>query len=245
MILLFRFLKVEFSNSPALVGLYTQRAIIICLLSCIPILGLWAISGLALRLIGVPDSTSEIAFVLILWRMPGLPAQAIFECLRRFVHAQNVAWPVTLSCGIVCVVHVIITWFLVQCLGYRGASLAISVSQWGLVIVLLVLILLRERFLGATSTSFRNSWPKLSRDVFAGWSQYLRYASPAMLSLFVEWGGYELYAALCARVGTTALVRERDNNDIFTKKTYKQRFSGNCEHYEYDHCLVVYDSVGV
>lgn len=195
------------ASNPQLVGLLTQRALAITLVACVPVAGLWCLNGIGVKAMGVPESTANISLELTLWRIPGLPATAIFECLRRYVVAQNLVWPTTVACAVVVFVwHIPATWFLVHRFGYLGSSFSITISQWLMVVVLVIVILVRERFVAA-SASLKPSWPRfVFRDVFSGWKQYLSFAMPAMASLFVEWGGYELYAALSSRLGKTALA---------------------------------------
>jgi multidrug resistance protein, MATE family len=196
------------SANPMLVGLYTQRAMLICLLTCIPIAVVWALSGFGFKLMSVPDNILGPAVQLTLWRIPGLPATAFFECLRRFVVAQNLVWPTTATCFVVVLWHVPSTWLFVKWFGYLGSSYSVTLSQWLMVFILLLILLIRERFV-QPERRLRNSWPTLKlRDVLelAGLKQYLSFALPACGSLVIEWGGYEVYAALAARLGQTALA---------------------------------------
>lgn len=71
--------------------------------------------------------------------------------------------------------------------------------------------------------SAADAWPPISTDVLHGWKDYLAYArlgalshlkffyvslgAPASVSMFLEWGAYEIYSAMAARLpGTVPLA---------------------------------------
>lgn len=160
--------------SQRLVGLYTQRAIAICTLACIPVAGCWLLCGPALRLIGVPAELAALSQTLVVCRLPALPAIGCFECVRRYLQAQGLTWPSMVTGLTVCALHLLNTWLAVRWFGYRGASYSIVVSEWLLLLLLVAIILVRERFRGRDTPSMRETWPPFVwRDVFnlSGWWQ--------------------------------------------------------------------------
>lgn len=95
-----------------------------------------------------------------------------------------------------------LTYWLISKLGLFGSGLAVSISQW-LVLLVLVVILVVLRNSDALRGSFER--PSL-RELFSGWGQYMRIAAPATMSLVIEWGGWEVFASLSAQLGTIALA---------------------------------------
>jgi Na+-driven multidrug efflux pump len=110
------------------------------------------------------------------------------------------------TAGVVSLVHVPVCYLFVRYIGFRGAAFAVVVSQWLMAAVVVAVVLVRER---CSSNPIGDTWPSLVwRDVFSwpGAKQYLRFSLPAAGSLFVEWGGYEVYAAMTAQLGPVALA---------------------------------------
>ena len=52
----------------------------------------------------------------------------------------------------------------------------------------------------------RDCWPPLSRAIFSDWSEHLRLGFPGALSLFLEWGSFEVSASLAASLGPVPLA---------------------------------------
>ena len=65
-----------------------------------------------------------------------------------------------------------------------------------------------DESVGGSSDDFNdpeNDWPALSPAVFEEWVPFLKLGVPAALSLFVEWGSFELAASIAGQLGTTGL----------------------------------------
>jgi Na+-driven multidrug efflux pump len=75
-----------------LVGIILQRGILIQLVLCLPIFGIWALSEPLLIALGQDPELSALAAELIRWTMPGLIPFMIFECLKKYLQAQGNIW---------------------------------------------------------------------------------------------------------------------------------------------------------
>ena len=53
--------------------------------------------------------------------------------------------------------------------------------------------------------TFRRPSP-FSYEVFAGWGELLKLGIPSAISLFIEWGGFEVNAAMVGRMGVEQLA---------------------------------------
>ena len=51
-----------------------------------------------------------------------------------------------------------------------------------------------------------DTWPPLSRDIFHGLLSFLRLGIPGFLSLFIEWGSFEVTSLVAARLGESVLA---------------------------------------
>jgi len=113
-----------------LVGLHFQRASVLITILCIPIIGFWMFTEKILSLAGVDPEISYNAQLWVHWLMPGLWPTLIFEAFKRYLIAQNIVFPQTVSMLIVCPLHVGYSWLLVNHLGYIGAAIGSSISCW-------------------------------------------------------------------------------------------------------------------
>ena len=55
-------------------------------------------------------------------------------------------------------------------------------------------------------TDFHDCWPPLSYAIFTNWGEHLRLGLPGAMSLFLEWGSYEVSAAFAGLLGGTRLA---------------------------------------
>ena len=52
-----------------------------------------------------------------------------------------------------------------------------------------------------------DTWPSIfSMDIFDNWEEFLKLALPGSVSLFIEWGSYEVSASMAARLGALNLA---------------------------------------
>lgn len=51
-----------------------------------------------------------------------------------------------------------------------------------------------------------DNWPPLSAEIFHEWLPFLALGVPGAVSLFIEWGSFELAAGLAGQLGSTALA---------------------------------------
>ena len=55
-------------------------------------------------------------------------------------------------------------------------------------------------------TDFHDCWPPLSYAIFTNWDEHIRLGLPGAMSLFLEWGSYEVSAAFAGLLGGTRLA---------------------------------------
>lgn len=184
-----------------LVGLYTQRGLVVVFVTCLPVALLWFFSGAVLGVF-VEESLASPAGSFIRARIISLPAIGAFEILRRYSSSQLLAWPVSVACFAGGAAHVVCCYFLILRFGLIGASYSISIGAWVTLLALIgVLLLMRRRLAGSMPV------PRLG-DILnrAGMLQFIRFGLPAAASLLIEWGGYEVFAVFAAWLGDEALA---------------------------------------
>ncbi|GMN38681.1 hypothetical protein TIFTF001_007915 [Ficus carica] len=168
------------------VGIQTYTAIFSLFLVCLPISLIWIYMGKILVLIGQDPIISREAGRFIVWLLPALFAYATLQPLVRYFQTQSLIIPMFISsCATLCF-HIPLCWVLVFKSGLEnlGAALAISISYW-LNVILLVLYM---KF----STSCAKTRVPISMELFQGIGEFFRFAIPSAVMTCLEWWSFEL-----------------------------------------------------
>ncbi|KAL0408919.1 UNVERIFIED_CONTAM: protein DETOXIFICATION 16 [Sesamum radiatum] len=173
-----------------MLGVYTQRAILILLAVSIALAVIWYHTSFLLVSLGQDEDISAGAGEFNRWMIPGLFAYGILQCLIRFLQAQNNVVPMMISSGMTAIIHVFMCWlFLFKMkLGSRGAALANAVSYWINVLFLAVYI----KF----STACAESFTGFSREAFEDILSFLRLAIPSAIMICFEYWSFEMVVLL-------------------------------------------------
>lgn len=164
-----------------MLGIYTQRAILVLLALSIALAVIWYNTGFILVTLGQDQEISTGAGDFNRWMIPGLFAYGILQCLTRFLQTQNVVVPMMIISGVTAVFHVLVCWlfvFKVE-LGSRGAALANAVSYWTSALLLALYI----KFSKECAESFTG----FSREAFRGIISFLRLAIPSAIMIWYSY----------------------------------------------------------
>lgn len=158
--------------------MYTYRSIATLLLACLPISLLWMMMAKILTLLGQDPVISSEAQKYAMWMIPGLFAYAGIQPLMKFLQSQSLILPLFLTSLATLCFHVPLCWVMVFKLGLGnvGASLAISISDW----LSVLLLILYVRF----SPSCEETRAPLSWEAFRGINEFLRFAVPSALMMW-------------------------------------------------------------
>ncbi|KMT02422.1 hypothetical protein BVRB_9g203770 [Beta vulgaris subsp. vulgaris] len=160
-------------------GLICQRAFILHLGAAILLTFLYWFSGSILRSIGQSESIAQQGQIFARGIILQLYAFALSCPMQRFLQAQNIVNPIAFMSVGVLLLHILVTWLVVDVLEYGliGASLTLSFSWWVLVIVNGIYILF--------SPNCKDTWTGFSFMAFTGiWPYFkLTLASAVMLCL--------------------------------------------------------------
>ncbi|KAI6651532.1 hypothetical protein LOD99_5140 [Oopsacas minuta] len=169
-----------------IVGVYFQRASILCLLVCFPIWAMWLNTESLLILLHQDVEVAAIAGKYLRILCVAKPAVIIYILSTKFLQTQNVVNPtifltaignvVNIGCHYLFVVHL--------GLGVEGSAMALSLSYWSLAILYLLYI----RF----SSLYHTSWPGWSCDALKGWLHYCKYGVPGLIMICFEWWAFEI-----------------------------------------------------
>ncbi|XP_010428307.1 PREDICTED: protein DETOXIFICATION 16-like [Camelina sativa] len=156
-----------------MLGIHTQRAMVVLLILCFPISILWINASSILVFIGQDAVIAQTSGSYVAFLIPGLFGFAILHCLNNFFTSQNRVFPLMLCSGLTTLLHVPVCWGLVSKsgLGIRGAAVATSFSLW----VNVVLLSLYVKF----SPSCAKTWTGFSREALENVMVFLRLAVPS------------------------------------------------------------------
>ncbi|KAK7407324.1 hypothetical protein VNO78_09142 [Psophocarpus tetragonolobus] len=164
----------------SMLGIHTQRAMLVLMIVCIPITIIWAETRSILVLLGQDSEISAEAGKYAQLLVPGLFAQGLLQCLNRFLQTQNIVFPMLFSSGATTLLHLLVCWVMVFKfgLGSRGAALANSLSQWVNVLILTLYV----KF----SPSCARTWTGFSRAALYNIPSFLHLAIPSAAMVCLE-----------------------------------------------------------
>ncbi|XP_047320678.1 protein DETOXIFICATION 16-like [Impatiens glandulifera] len=173
-----------------MLGVHTQRAMLVLLLASIPLALIWFNAGDILAFLGQDPEISAEAGRYARFMIPSIFAYALFQCLIRFLQAQNNVTPMVFIAGFTTFVHIFVCRALVFNLGLgnKGAALANAFSYW--INVLLLGIYIR------VSPSCKETWTGFSKEALKDVMKYLRLAIPSAIMLCLETWSFEMMVLL-------------------------------------------------
>ena len=162
----------------AAMGIVCQRALVLQLITAIPIAFLYWYAGPFLRLIGQEADVAAAGQLYARGLLLQLLAFTLFCPMQRFLQAQNIVNPVAYITLAVLIFHTLASWLAVFVLGLGllGAALILSFSWW-------VLVVLTWGYI-VWSPACKETWTGLSLLAFRGLWGYakLAFASAIMLA---------------------------------------------------------------
>lgn len=169
-----------------LLGVHLQRAVVVLILTAIPLAVVFAFAGNILELCGQNSEISRGAGEYSRWLIPVLFGIAFSQPHMRFLLAQSLVIPMIICAFITLLCHMPICWALVyhSGLGYRGAALATSISFW----INVVLLVSYVNF----SSSCRLTRPSPSWEALRNIKQFVVLGLPSAAMICLEWWCYEL-----------------------------------------------------
>ncbi|XP_051144469.1 protein DETOXIFICATION 16-like isoform X3 [Andrographis paniculata] len=164
-----------------MLGVYTQRAILVLTALSVALAIVWYYTGFILVALGQDHEISAGAGEFNRWMIPGLFAYGILQCLVRFLQTQNIVVPMMITSAVAALLHVFVCWlFLFRLeLGTKGAALANAFSYWMNVLFLASYVKL--------SKTCKKTFTGFSREAFRDIISFLRLAVPSAVMI---WYGF-------------------------------------------------------
>jgi MATE family multidrug resistance protein len=122
----------------SMVGRQCQRMMAILTLFCVPISLVWWHAAVVIRALGLP--LAEVAQNYTRAMVWGMWPYFMFDCLRRYLAAQKLTWPITAASVATICTHVAVSDVMVARHGLSGAGWANAIANWTLLGLLSALI---------------------------------------------------------------------------------------------------------
>ncbi|KAK9066458.1 hypothetical protein SSX86_013780 [Deinandra increscens subsp. villosa] len=168
-----------------MLGIHTQRAMLVLMLMAIPISIIWSNTTTIFTLFGQDLEISTLAGSYTRWLIPSIFPYGILQCQLRFLQTQSKTKVLMISTGFTSLVHILVCWILVFKigLGCQGAALSCAVSYWTNVLVLTVYI----KF----SPDFEKTWTGFCKEGVTNLGEFLVLSIPSALMVCLEYWSYE------------------------------------------------------
>ncbi|KAM3336815.1 protein DETOXIFICATION 16-like isoform X1 [Capsicum galapagoense] len=173
-----------------MLGIHMQRAMLVLILSSVPLACIWANARRILVLLEQDPEISAEAGSYAHYMIPTIFAYALLQCHIRFLQTQNNVIPMMFSAGITTLLHIFTCWILVfkSGLGNKGAALANAISYWINLLLLAAYVKI--------SPSCKRTWTGFSMEAFHDIWKYLKLAIPSAVMLCLELWSFEMMVLL-------------------------------------------------
>ncbi|OAY25935.1 protein DETOXIFICATION 40 [Manihot esculenta] len=163
-----------------MLGIYLQRAIVVLTLTAIPMTVIYLLSKPALLLLGEPKKVASAAAVFVYGLIPQIFAYAVNFPIQKFLQAQSIVYPSAIISAATLGVHLLVTWVALfkPGMGLVGASLALSLSWWIIVVAQFVYIVKSDRC--------KETWTGFSLQAFSGLWPFVKLSAGSAVMLCLE-----------------------------------------------------------
>ena len=167
------------------VGVYLQRGLIIHTLALLVVLAIWLNLESILNLLHQPPCVVGYTVTFIHGYTFALPALLFYYLLQKFLQVQGIVYPFAISQAVGILVSIVAHYLLmfVADLGILGSGIALGISQYAALVVILAIIWIRKLH--------KKTWGGWSWECLNDWGQYVAYGIPGMLILVAEMVIYE------------------------------------------------------
>ncbi|XP_057770513.1 protein DETOXIFICATION 16-like [Salvia miltiorrhiza] len=182
-----------------MLGIHTQRAMLVLLLACVPLAVIWANTGPILEALGQDPDISREAGSYARYMIPCVFGYSILQCQVRFLQTQSIVFPMMISTAITTLLHLLVCWILVfkSGLGSKGAAVASCVSYWLNALLLALYI--------KYSSSCSKTWAGFSREALHNIFDFLRLGLPSAVMVCLENWSFEMMVLLSGLLPNPAL----------------------------------------
>lgn len=180
-------------------GVILQRALLVLTLFYIPLAALWICSETIFRVLGQEEYIIRDASRFLTALIPGGLGFVYFECMKKYLQAQEIMRPGTYVLLITSPVNAGLNYLFVHSLGMGllGAPLATGMSYW----LSFFLLLLYARFVAGWEC-----WGGFNRQAFHHLGSFARIAAMGIIQVGTEWWAFEIVAIVAGQLGPLQLA---------------------------------------
>ncbi|KAK3588460.1 hypothetical protein CHS0354_025117 [Potamilus streckersoni] len=188
------------SENKTKVGVVFQRSVLILMMCCLPCFAVFLNTEHLLKLIGQNPIIAKKSGLCTKIFISGLPAFVLSEVLTRYLQCQSIVLPSLIIGLLANVVNVVAHAILIigMNLGIIGASVAVCISLWSVVIFHVIYIIGWK--------VYRVTWTGFSWECLEDWGQFFSLAVPGMAMRCLEWWSYEIFVFIAGLLGVIQLA---------------------------------------
>ncbi|KAI5411841.1 protein DETOXIFICATION 18 [Lathyrus oleraceus] len=196
-----------------MLGIYLQSSCIISFIFSIIISVIWLYTEHILVFLYQSQDISRTAALYMKFLIPGLFAHSILQNILRFLQTQSVVMPLVVLSAIPSLLHVGITYGLVEWTGlnFIGGPIATSISLWISMILLGLYVMYANKF--------ENTWTGFSMQSFHYLFANMKLALPSAAMVCLEYWAFEILVFLAGLLPnsqiTTSLIAIGANTESF------------------------------
>lgn len=189
------------SKNPHDLGTILQRAFIILTLFYIPIAVLWVFSEPVFKALGQEPYLARDASHFLIVLAPGGLGYIYFECMKKFLQAQEIMRPGTYVLLITSPLNAVLNYVFIHPLGFGllGAPFATGISYW----LSFLLLLAYARFVAGW-----DHWGGWSKKSLSNIGTFARLAFLGVVHVGTEWWAFEIVAIVAGQLGTIDLAAQ-------------------------------------
>ncbi|KAJ0100903.1 hypothetical protein Patl1_04703 [Pistacia atlantica] len=183
-----------------MLGIYLQASCIISFFFSIIISIFWFYTEPILVLFQQDPSISKQAALYMRYLIPGIFAYGFLQNILRFLQTQSIVMPMVLFSALPLGIHFGIAYALVHwtSLGFKGASLAASVSLWISVLVLIIYVF--------SAKKLKYTWEGFTFESFSFILTNLKVALPSATMVCLEYWAFEILVFLAGVMPNSELT---------------------------------------
>lgn len=133
----------------SLVGLHTQRSIVILSILSFLVAWMWTKTEFVLvNLLEIDDSIARLSGEWAYVSLIGLWPTVMYAIATKFIQNQNIVWPVTVCNVLGTTINIAVNYLLVIRLrwGFIGCAYTLVIQQWAQLVAIVLLIVARKRY---------------------------------------------------------------------------------------------------
>ncbi|ESK90818.1 multidrug oligosaccharidyl-lipid polysaccharide flippase [Moniliophthora roreri MCA 2997] len=209
------------SDQPQLVGLWSQRMMVVIAVALVPILALWLNSESVLLLLRQEREVARLASIYIRWMCLGLPAFTFNSVARRYFMCQGLftvpGYIIVAVAPINALVNYLLVWGPeVMRLGFIGAPIATSMSYY---------IISVSYIIYGTYYAPRKAWHPITMGMFSNLWLIVKLGLAGVGQTASEWWAWDVLALIASQLGSDVVLAAQSVLVVTSSSTWQAPFA--------------------